>query len=65
VNGHRNSDIDRLPSWAYRKQNIKAIAQTGHLRLTPQGGLHPSPNGYIPQSFAESSLDQTSYARIN
>jgi hypothetical protein len=63
VNGHPNSDID--PSWIYRKQNIKAIAQRRHLRLTPQGGLHPSPDGYITQSFAETSLDQTFYGRIN
>ena len=26
VNGHPNSHIDRLPPWAYRKQDLKAVA---------------------------------------
>jgi hypothetical protein len=26
VNGHPNSDIDRLLPWAYRKQDLKAVA---------------------------------------
>jgi transposase len=26
VNGHPNSDIDQLLPWAYRKQELKAVA---------------------------------------
>jgi transposase len=26
VNGHRNSDIDQLLPWAYRKQGLRAVA---------------------------------------
>jgi transposase len=26
VNGHPNSEIDRLLPWAYRKQDLKAVA---------------------------------------
>jgi transposase len=26
VNGHPNSDIDQLVPWAYRKQDLRAVA---------------------------------------
>ena len=26
VNGYPNSDIDQLPPWAYRKQDLRAVA---------------------------------------